>query len=157
MNVSQLMRHGVRSCSPQDSLHTAAQLMWDNDCGCLPVRDDGGRVVGMITDRDICMAAYLQGGPLCALKVSSAMSHDTFACRADDTIAQAEATMRAHQVRRLPVLDREDRLVGILSLNDIALEAGEEMQRKQKAVNLAEIGRTLEAICRRRNGGELRA
>ena len=131
--------------------------MWEMDCGYVPVTDSTGRVVGVITDRDICMAAYLQGGALRTLQVSNAMSEKLFACRPDDTIADAEATMRAQQVRRLPVLDSEDQLVGILSLNDIAIEAGREADRKKKEVSLAEIGATLEAICRHRSSAVLAA
>ncbi len=150
MKVSQLMKQGVRSCAPQDSLDVVAQIMWDNDCGCVPVRDLTGRLVGMITDRDICMAAYLQGGPLRALQVSSVMSTEVFTCRPDDTVAQAEATMRAHQIRRVPVVDSADHLVGILSLNDIAAEAGHEPTRKDKEVTYAEVGATLQAVCKPR-------
>jgi CBS domain-containing protein len=109
----------------------------------------------MITDRDICMAAYLQAGPLRALRVSNAMSHEAVTCRMDDTIAQAEAMMREHRVRRLPVLDAEGRLVGILSLNDIAVEAGEEAEREQKEITFAEVGETLRTICKPRAGAEL--
>jgi CBS domain-containing protein len=131
--------------------------MWDNDCGCVPVQDTEGRVIGMITDRDICMAAYLQGGSLRALQVSSAMAKQAFTCRGDDTVAQAEAIMREHQVRRLPVLDSNGHLAGILSLNDIAIEAGHETASKKKEVTFVEAGQTLEAVCKPRNGHALTA
>src|SRR5512144_3062592 len=74
MNVDQLMKRSVRSCQQEDSLDWAAQTMWEADCGCLPVVDGDGRLLAVITDRDICMAAHFQGGPLYALKVKSAMS-----------------------------------------------------------------------------------
>ncbi len=74
MNVSDLMTTAVKSCVIGDSLQRAAQLMWENDCGVVPVLDGEGRVVGMITDRDICMAAYTHGQALWQLPVSGAMA-----------------------------------------------------------------------------------
>jgi CBS domain-containing protein len=61
MKVSQIMEGAVKSCSRSESLNTAAKLMWDYDCGCVPVVNEQGEVLGLITDRDICMAAYTQG------------------------------------------------------------------------------------------------
>jgi CBS domain-containing protein len=149
MKVEQLMRHGVLCCHPDDTLSAVARIMWEHDCGCVAVRDTDGRVIGMITDRDVCMAAYLQGGPLGALRVSSAMSKQLFSCRPDDSVADAEGVMREHRVRRLPVIDAGGRVVGILSLNDIATEAGHETARRaKKDVSFAEVGETLQAICK---------
>jgi CBS domain-containing protein len=123
MRVEQLMSQPAVTCRSDDSLHTAARLMWDHDCGALPVVGDGGKVVGVITDRDACMAAYTQGLPLQAVPVSRAMSRQVFSCRPDQAIEAAEKLMAEKQVRRLPVLDGEGRPVGMLSLNDVAREA----------------------------------
>ena len=149
MNVGQLMTQNVRACSRHNTLEAAARLMWDNDCGCVPVVDENRRVLGMLTDRDICMAAYTQGGPLRALTVSSAMSKRLYTCKPDDTLEAAEAVMRANQIRRLPVTDAEGRLVGIISLNDIAREGEHELalEAKKRQVTSDEIGLTLAAIC----------
>ena len=147
MNVGQLMAQNIRACRLEDTLDTAAQIMWDNDCCCVPVIDAHRRVVGMLTDRDICMAAYTQGGPLRALRVSSAMSKKVYACRPEDTLAAAEELMRAKLIRRLPVTDAEGHLVGIISLNDIAREAQSEHTRAKKDVTSDEVGLTLAAIC----------
>jgi CBS-domain-containing membrane protein len=68
MNIEQLMTRDVESCHPDDSLDRAAQLMWDNDCGCVPVVDEKQRVHGIITDRDICMSAYTSGQSLKSLR-----------------------------------------------------------------------------------------
>ena len=73
----------------------------------------------MLTDRDICMAAYTQGKPLHDISIATAMSPQLFSCKGDDSIEEAEAIMRRYQVRRLPVTDFSGRLVGVLSLNDI--------------------------------------
>ena len=126
MKVEQLMRRDVKMCGARETLNRAAQLMWENDCGCLPVVGDDGQAVGMVTDRDVCMAAYTQGGPLSGLCVPSAMARGVRACRPTDTIEAAERIMRAAQVRRLPVIDAEGRIVGLLSLNDIAREVARE-------------------------------
>ena len=80
----------------------------------------------MLTDRDICMAAYTQGRPLGEMQVSSAMSRQLFSCRPEDSLAKAEEIMRTNRIRRLPVIDADRHLVGILSLDDIAREATRE-------------------------------
>jgi CBS domain-containing protein len=155
MKIEQLMKRPVRTCQSEDSLDHAAQLMWEADCGCVPVVDGDGRLLAMITDRDICMAAHFQGGPLRALKVKNAMSKSkgVFAGKPYDKIADAESIMRSNQVRRLPVVDEENRVVGIVSLNDIAAEASAEAGTKKREVRLNEVGRTLGDICRHRGNG----
>jgi CBS domain-containing protein len=124
--------------------------MWEGDCGCVPVVDQDGRVVGMLTDRDVCMAAYTQGKPLTDVRVESAMAKQVHSCRPDDAVATAERTMRERQVRRLPVIDAKGRLVGLLSLNDIAIEAVRERELRQREVSAAEVGLTLAALCAHR-------
>lgn len=149
MNVGQLMRKDVKTCRPEDSLNTAAKLMWDNNCGTAAVVADG-KVVGMLTDRDICMAAYTQGCALRDLRVSSAMSKRLFACRPDDSIAKAEEFLRTNGIRRLPVIDADSHLVGILSLDDIACEATRERKSKGRVqVTAEEVCDTLGAISAR--------
>jgi CBS domain-containing protein len=150
MKVAQVMRQGVKSCHAQDTLNTAAQIMWDHDCGCVPVVDDEAHVVGMITDRDICMAAYTQGRVLSEIEVENAMSKPVCACGPEQSVADAERMMRSSQVHRLPVIDSGGRLVGILSLNDIAEEARRESPERKREVTFASVGETLEAICRPR-------
>jgi CBS domain-containing protein len=119
MNVEKLMSKEVRSCSPHQSLADAARLMWERDCGSIPIQEND-RVVGMVTDRDICMAAYFNGRSLQDIRIADAMSRELAVCREGDTLEAAEAMMKKAQVRRLPVTDASGRLVGILSLNDIA-------------------------------------
>lgn len=150
MKVSELMKREVFTCHTDDTLNTAARVMWEKDCGCVPVIDDENRVMGMLTDRDICMAAYFEGARLEDLKASSAMSKTVFACKPDQMIADAERIMRINQVRRLPVVDDGNHLLGILSLNDIAGEAGFEESQKKKEVTFAEVGKTLEGVCKHR-------
>ena len=123
MKVEDVMTRNVESCGVNQSLSAAARIMWEKDCGCVPVVDPDGRCVGMLTDRDICMAAYTQGQPLWAISVSSAMSHVVHGCLPGDSLSRAELLMRAHQVRRLPVMGFDGQLIGILSLADLAREA----------------------------------
>lgn len=147
MTVGEIMKRPVQTCGPHDSLHFAAKIMWDNDCGCVPVVESG-KVVGMLTDRDICMAAYTQGVPLTALEAWSAMSHEVFSCAPTDAVATAEAIMQDHHIRRLPVIERDGQLVGMLSLSDLALESTRESRAKAKRqVSADGVVRTLGSIC----------
>src|ERR1700686_1134535 len=103
MKVKDVMTSNVRACFKSDNLATVAQVMWDNDCGCVPVLNEEGWLVGMLTDRDICMAAFLQGMPIGEIKVSAVMSRQLFDCTSDDDLSAAEQIMREKKVRRLPV------------------------------------------------------
>lgn len=123
MKVDQIMNRDVKACYPQDPLNKAAQIMWEEPCGAVPVVDELSRPIGFLTDRDICMAAYTQGKPLQELRVETAMAKKVVACRADDDLAAAAELMRQHRTRRLPVIDRDGVLVGLLSLDDLACEA----------------------------------
>ena len=105
MRVQDLMTKNVSCVRSSESLSAAARLMWDCDCGSLPVIDEASRVVGMITDRDICMAAYFQGVPLCSIRVADIMSRDPCTVAAETGLTDAERLMRERQVRRLPVVD----------------------------------------------------
>jgi CBS domain-containing protein len=143
--VEQLMSRNVATCRPDDRLSRAAQLMWERDCGVVPVTvTDGGteRVVGMVTDRDVCMAAYTQGRPLADVPVATAMSHDVRTCGPTDRIGSALQLMAAAQLRRLPVVDGAGRLLGVLSLADVAREEA----RCHKVVPADELATTVEAI-----------
>jgi len=123
MIVQDLMTWKAASVRPEQTLDAAAQLMWNCDCGAIPVVDDDSKLVGIVTDRDICMAAWSRGRVLGQISVAEVMSRDVFRCHPDDSVMGAEALMRDSQIRRLPVVDREQRLLGILSLADIARAA----------------------------------
>ncbi len=147
MNVGELMTPNPQTCGPDDMLNHAAQLMWEHDCGCLPVIDADGKAVGMITDRDICMAAYTQGLPLWQIPVRSAMSTRVHGARETDGIEQVEALMREARVRRVPVSDGDGRVTGILSMNDLARRARPPAGRKANGLSDDSIVKTLAAIC----------
>jgi CBS domain-containing protein len=149
MRIEQIMSRDVGTCRPGDPLSAAARIMWERDCGCVPVvepEDGAARVVGMLTDRDICIAAYTQGRPLADITVESAMARSVRSCRSRDSLATALKVMERSQLRRLPILDQNDHLVGMLSLADAAREAAREHGRGAKDVTDAQIGEALEAI-----------
>ena len=100
----------------------------------------------MITDRDICMAAYTQGRPLPDITVESVMARDVRLCRLSDSITTALKILEQNQLHRLPVVDANDHLTGMLSLTDVAREASREHGRARKDVTDAQIAATLEAI-----------
>ena len=147
MQVQQIMTHDVKSVRPGDNLDGAARVLWENDCGCVPVIDDVSKVIGMLTDRDICMAAYFQGRPLREIDVRTAMSKTIYATKPDDTLVAAEGMMQARQVRRLPVVDSAGLLAGLLSLSDLARAAAREGKaRGRKELSDAEVSATLASV-----------
>lgn len=119
MKVADVMSRPAYLCSPTETLARAAQIMWDRDVGVVPVVDREGRAIAMITDRDICMAAYTQERALSEICVQQAMSKVIYTCHPEDKLTTAERTMRVHQVRRLPVVDDAGRLLGVLAISDI--------------------------------------
>ena len=147
MKISQIMKSDVETCAADDNLAAAASRMWDCDIGCLPVVDERGEVIGMVTDRDICMAALTRGQPLHEIPVSVAMAKEILTTGPDATLIEAEEIMRSAQVRRLPVVDSDGALVGIVSLNDLALLAEHEIGRKNRDLSAQEVTATLAAIC----------
>jgi CBS domain-containing protein len=146
MEIIEIMASPVFTCQPNDTLAVAAGLMWDHDVGCVPVIDERGRVVGMITDRDICMAAYTRGVALSQLDVAGAMSSSVLACSSRQTLAEAENIMRLGRVRRTPVIDDVGQLVGMISLNDLAREAMRQKGKKQRELRVEEVAATLAVV-----------
>jgi len=154
--IQQFMSAPVAVCHRSAKLSEAAQLMWEQDCGAVPVVDDQGTAVALLTDRDICMAAYTQGKPLGEIEVSSAMSQWLVACHPEDSIELAEQLMSKHQVHRLPVVNKEGQPVGILSLSDLtraALEAPAHAPGGAAEPQLTAAARTFAAVCAQRRLG----
>jgi CBS domain-containing protein len=146
MRVTDVMTRDVATCTPESSMADAALLMWRHDCGCIPVIGADGTVIAMITDRDICMAALSQGKRLYEMGVLSAASQDVAAVQQTDDIDVAMRIMDRRQIRRLPVLDARLKLVGIVTLNDVARASQSPGTRAslapdQVAGTLAGIGR----------------
>lgn len=118
-SVADIMSTDVKTIEPQQSLRAAAQLMKQLDVGALPVCD-GSRLLGMLTDRDIALRAVAQGLAPDSACVSDVMTPDVAWCAEDDDTDTVMKQMGERQIRRLPVLDKSHRLVGIVALGDLA-------------------------------------
>jgi CBS domain-containing protein len=146
MNVFEVMTRRVFSVHHGETLANAAAVMWDRDVGCVPVLDDDGCLVGMLTDRDICMAALTRGARLDEIEVASVMSRRVHTCAPEQTLAEAGEVMRLDRIRRAPVVDGDGRLIGLLSLGDLAREAVHERRRRHGEPMDAGVTTTLAAV-----------
>jgi len=135
MKISELMTRDVRIANPEQSLREAAAIMADCDAGALPV-GDGDRLVGVITDRDMAIRGLAQGKSP-ETPVREIMSKEVLYCFEDEDVEHVSENMGDVKVRRLPVLNRKKRLVGIVSIGDLARAAGP-----------SHVGRAMEGISR---------
>src|SRR6478672_5096490 len=145
MKVREIMTSDVKTCRPDTNLAEVVKLMWERDCGVLPVVKADGKVSGMITDRDICVAIATRGWTADRIAVRDVATGKLSTCSADDDAIVALQTMKSQRVRRLPVVDAEGRLKGILSLNDVVTHNG--------AASSTEIVSTMASICEHRRPG----
>jgi len=146
MKVKEIMSVSPATCTPDTTLAAAANLMWETDCGVLPVVDDG-ELVGIVTDRDMFIALGTRNTRAVHLRVGAVATTSVLTCGHDDEVEEALATMKHGRVRRLPVVDANRTLVGILSLNDIVLAAGD-----HKAVRDRDVVDALQGICAHHHG-----
>ena len=123
MKVKDIMTSDLRTCAPETSAAAAAQLMWDADCGILPVVD-AGRLVGVITDRDLYIALATRNCLASELRVGDVTTGRVVTCEPEDDIHQVMEAMTAQRVRRLPVLGFGGAVIGIVSIDDVVREAG---------------------------------
>lgn len=148
MRARALMTAPVATCHPSDSLDHAAHLMWEHDYGAIPVVDEHGALVGIVTDRDIAMAAYTRGEALRSISVSTAMAEVVFSVDAEASLEEVEELMRAKQVRRIPVIEDGGKTgakpIGMISLNDIARHAND---GKRTASTDRKLVETMAEIC----------
>jgi CBS domain-containing protein len=147
MRVYSVMKREPRTCTPETDLATAGRTMAQVDCGFLPVIDAARKMVGLITDRDICLGVTLRDELPSNIRVMDVISDEVYSCSADEEITEALNTMREFGVRRLPVLDMAGRIEGILSLDDIVLEARTLGSEQFTGPFYSDIARTLKAIC----------
>ena len=141
MKVEQLMTPSPATCGLTDNLAQVVERMWDANCGIIPVVDDAGHVLAVITDRDICVAAATRGLAPGNMRADDMQRKPVVTCRPEDDLKQALALMQQHRVRRLPVTTDAGILHGIISLDDIALAAG-----KRETVTAADVVATMKAI-----------
>jgi CBS domain-containing protein len=144
MRVTDLMSQPVYTCHIDQTVQSAAQMMWEHDCGIVPIVDHDGHLAGVVTDRDICMAALFQNRPLSDIAVTDVMARDVCACRPGDEVTDAELLMSARQVRRLPVISDDGTPMGMLSLGDIGRRVKHSPASHTSAGELVD---TLAAIC----------
>jgi CBS domain-containing protein len=148
MKVQDLMTRNPQVCRDDERLAAAVRIMWEHDCGSVPVVDAKGALTGIVTDRDACMASYTRGQRLDEITVRSAMAQTPVTCRLEDPVEVAEAAMQKNQVHRLPVVDGKGQLVGIISSNDLLRMAAGNTSRS------AAIVAALSVVCApRRLGG----
>ena len=147
MNVKEVMVKEVRFCSPDTNLAEAAEMLWMDACGTLPVVDGNGDVRGMITDRDICIALGTRDALAAATKVREVSLPRLFSCGPDDDIHKALETMAAQKIRRLPVIDQKGILRGILSIDDVVLHARKDPAESD--ITYADVVNTLKGVCER--------
>jgi CBS domain-containing protein len=146
MQVKQIMTREIATCRPDTNLAIVAKLMWDRDCGFVPVVDAASKVVGVITDRDICIASATRRLLPEQITAAQAMNRSPVqTAKPDDPIENALSTMKQSQVRRLPVVSDDGLLSGVISMNDIVLAA-----RDKEGPTAADIVATLSAICAHR-------
>ena len=149
MNVQELMTRRVVTCRPDETLAIAAQRMWEADCGVIPVVNHDGKLVGMLTDRDICMAGWMRGRPLDAIGIGEVMAKQVGFVRVGQSLEVVSRLMVELKVRRIPVVDAGETLLGIISISDIAREASRPGAKVERA-SVRPID-TLAAICQPRN------
>jgi CBS domain-containing protein len=142
VRVQEIMTKDVSFCSPGTNAAAATEMMWTRNCGALPIVEDGRGVVGMVTDRDLLIALGTSNRNAADLPVGEVMNKDLSLCSPDDDVRDALKTMAQRKLHRLPVVDKDGALKGILSLDDIALRADADGLSK-------DLLKTMKAICDR--------
>jgi CBS domain-containing protein len=146
MKVRAVMNTPAQTVSAESSLAEAGRRMAKDECGVLPVVDSKGKVVGVLTDRDVCVALATKNRRASDIPANEAMSPRVYACGPGDDVQRALETMRYRLIRRLPVVDDAGKLVGILSIDDIVIHAGP-ASATPEGVTYGEAFRTMRAVC----------
>jgi CBS domain-containing protein len=142
MKARDIMSKPPCTCGQDTDLAAVAKLMWDHDCGFVPVVDASGTVAGVVTDRDICIATSTRRLLPEQISAAQAMTTTIHACMSDDSVSDVLATMKQFQVRRVPVIDGSGKIQGVISLNDLVLASND--KREPKA---SDVVSTMAAIC----------
>jgi CBS domain-containing protein len=150
MKVQDVMSSNVKSCGPEVDLAAAATMMLEGDFGVLPVVDNSGKAIGVITDRDIAIAVATKGRPASQIAVNEVSSGKVYSCHLNDDIKVALKTMRHEKIHRMPVVNDDGMLQGIISMNDVVLRAEEARGRHMPELSYEDAMSTLKAICEHR-------
>jgi CBS domain-containing protein len=152
MKVSEIMTSDVGSCGPRTNAAAIAEICWNRSCGAVPVVDETNKVLGMVTDRDLFIALATRNRRASDLVAGEVMSKDVTTCSPDDDVMQALSQMHSRKVRRIPVVDRNKTLVGILSLANVVRVSGNGSGIPQPAVMsvLTRLCEKVEAVAPKR-------
>lgn len=145
MYVADLMTPDVWTLGPDATIADAAAMMWEHGIGCVPITDEDRYLIGVVTDRDLCLAAYGRELPMTKLPIADAMTGLVYTVSPEALVEDVDALMRKYRIRRVPVTDRFGRLVGIVCLTDIARA----MLRRARSTSQQglDVARTLVSIC----------
>jgi CBS domain-containing protein len=146
MRVRNIMTNSPKYCRPDTNLAAAVETMWVNDCGFLPVVDVNERPTGVLTDRDICIALGTRNQRASDVPVREVMTKKVYVCSQDDEIHTALESMEKHQIRRLPVVNLEGKLSGILSIGDVTLHAQKREGRQTTDLSTDDVVETYQGI-----------
>ena len=139
MLCAQIMKRHVHSVDPTETIQSTARRMRDANVGLMPVCDTAGRVIGVVTDRDLALRVCAEDVRPSTTEVAEVMTHGAFTCAPEDSVERAEAVMRKHQITRVPIIDGDGCLVGLLSLSDLVFYESS-----------ARAGRTLRTVAERK-------
>lgn len=146
MKVADVMTKPPAYCSPQTNVAAAVEILWRNNCGILPIVNSQEKVIGLITDRDICVALGTRNQLPSEITVSEVASGKVIACKPDDDLRGALATMAQAKVRRLPVIDAASKLQGILSMDDVVLRTETGTLKRDSELSFEDIVSTLKSV-----------
>ena len=144
MKVKKIMTKSVGVCEVNDNLAKAVEVMWQKDCGIVPVVDKKSKVVGTITDRDVTVSVFLQNKTTSEIRTGDVINGKVLTCTSKDKIEKVLKTMKKHQIKRLPVVGKKNKLEGIISITDILLASKKDKKLQKKVL------KTLEAIAKPR-------
>jgi CBS domain-containing protein len=147
MKVQDVMTSEVKFCRPETNLAETAGMMLDYDCGAMPVVNNENKVIGIITDRDIAIAVATKSRLASEIPASEVISGKVYSATMDEDIHAALKTMRHEKIRRLPIVNGDGMLQGILSINDIVLRAEEEKGLHHPELSYEDAMSTFKAIC----------
>ena len=148
MKVRDVMVATAFRCRPETNLGAAVEILWDRNCGILPIVDDQEKVIGVITDRDLCIALGTRNRLPGEISVGEVLSGKLHSCKPDDDIRAALATMGRAKVRRLPVVSAAGKLEGILSMDDVVLHSDAKQFGKTPELTHDDVVETLKKLYR---------
>lgn len=146
MKVQDVMMRTPACCSPETNLGAAVELLWTRNCGMLPIVDAKKKVIGVVTDRDLCVALGTRNRRPGETTVGEVATGDAYICHGEDDIHDALQEMARHRVRRLPVVDEQGVLVGILSMDDVVLHTEGGIWARSAELSDKDVVKTLRQI-----------